>query len=120
MFWGKNPRAIDVHRRGRARLSTVVGADVSGGSNESCNVFSFGSFIHSFVLLLLFSFKSPRISFLGGKGGRTTCNLEVAVSVRTPPQGPRWAGRAVLVDSNEDAGRDRRVNERANTILYDL
>ena len=49
-----------------------------------------------------------------------TCSLEVAVSVRTPPRAPRRTGRAVLVDNNEDAGRDRRMQERVNTIVIQL
>lgn len=47
----------------------------------------------------------------------TTCSREVAVSVRTPPQAPRWAGRAVLEDRKEEAGRERRETERANTMM---
>jgi len=46
-----------------------------------------------------------------------TCRREVAVSVRTPPKAPRWAESAVLADNNEEAGRERREMERANTIL---
>lgn len=48
---------------------------------------------------------------------RPTCKREVAVSVRTPPRAPRWAGRAVLAAKSEDAGRERREMERANTIM---
>ena len=47
----------------------------------------------------------------------TTCSREVAVSVRTPPRAPRWTGRAVLGDRREEAGRERREIERANTIM---
>lgn len=46
-----------------------------------------------------------------------TCRRGVAVSVRTPPRAPRWADRAVLAEKSEEAGRDRRETERANTIV---
>ena len=49
----------------------------------------------------------------------TTCSREVAVSVRTPPKAPRWTGRAVLEDRREEAGRERREIERANTIMIE-
>ena len=45
------------------------------------------------------------------EGLETTCSREVAVSVRTPPKAPRWTGRAVLEDSREKAGRERRETE---------
>lgn len=46
-----------------------------------------------------------------------TCKREVAVSVRSPPRDPREAGKAVLADRSDEAGRDRREIERANTIV---
>ena len=49
----------------------------------------------------------------------TTCSRDVAVSVRTPPKAPRWTGRAVLEEMREEAGRERREKERANTMLND-
>lgn len=51
------------------------------------------------------------------EGLGTTCNREVAVSVRTPPKAPRWTGRAVLEDKREEAGRERRETERVNTMM---
>lgn len=51
----------------------------------------------------------------GGLG--TTCSREVAVSVRTPAKAPRWTGRAVLEDRREEAGRERRETDRANTMM---
>ena len=47
----------------------------------------------------------------------TTCSRDVAVSVRTPPRAPRWTERAVLEKMREEAGRERREKERANTML---
>ena len=57
------------------------------------------------------------VSILGDQA--TTCSLEVAVSVRTPPSGAlRCAGRAVLVAvSSEDVSLAARTIDRANTIL---
>ena len=49
----------------------------------------------------------------------TTCSRDVAVSVRTPPKLPRWAERAFLEEMREEAGRERREKERANTMLND-
>lgn len=46
-----------------------------------------------------------------------TCKREVAVSVRSPPRDPREVGKAVLADRREEAGRDKREIERANTIV---
>ena len=51
------------------------------------------------------------------KGLGTTCSREVAVSVRTPPKGPRRTGRAVLWDRSEEAGRTSRGIERVNTMM---
>lgn len=51
------------------------------------------------------------------EGLGTTCRREVAVSVRTPPNAPRWTGRAVLADRREEAGREKREIERANTMM---
>ena len=47
----------------------------------------------------------------------TTCSRDVAVSVRTPPKAPRWTERALLEEMREEAGRERREKERANTML---
>ena len=41
----------------------------------------------------------------------------MAVSVRTPPKAPRWTERAGLEEMKEEAGRERREKERANTML---
>ena len=43
----------------------------------------------------------------------------MAVSVRTPPKLPRWTERAFLEEMREEAGRERREKERANTMLND-
>lgn len=51
------------------------------------------------------------------EGLETTCSRGVAVSVRTPPKAPRWTGRAVFEDRREEAGRERRERERANTMM---
>ena len=58
-------------------------------------------------------------TFRMSEGLATTCNGEVAVSVRTPPKAPRWTGRAILEDIREEAGREMRETERANTIMIE-
>ena len=58
-------------------------------------------------------------SFRVSEGLGTTCSWEAAVSVRTPPKAPRWTGRAVLEDRREEAGREKREIERANTMMIE-
>ncbi len=51
----------------------------------------------------------------------TTCRRDVAARVRTPPSGVlRGIGRAVRAESSDEAGRDRRETERANTMLNNV
>ena len=56
-------------------------------------------------------------SFRASEGLGTTCNRDVAVSVRTPLKAPRRAGKALLEDRREEAGRASRGIDRANTIM---
>ena len=50
-----------------------------------------------------------------------TCRREVTVSVRTPPRElRRQASGVARAATRVEAGRDKRVTERANTILIGL
>ena len=49
-----------------------------------------------------------------------TCRREVAVSVRAPPRELRRASGVARAEMRVEAGRDKRVRERANTISIGL